>query len=239
MTKQQNRREFLYQLAAVTGGFVLLPSVTACGTSSSAGPKDEMGKEAAKQPTSAPASAPAMSADVPVTKPEGWEPIAYNRERGNAGAIPKTYHESINGPDGDKKHLGKHLPYVPAELDAAMVPAGFIAIMWGDPGKGYAKHPNAARSEENKEGHWYNWIRIRKAADGEMEELESKYSDWPSIGEGDNGKYVVHGGGEVSADKGRNTVYLAALPKDVKKGDTIRIWAHCLTHGEYVDFLTL
>jgi hypothetical protein len=33
--------------------------------------------------------------------------------------------------------------------------------------------------------------------------------------------------------------FVAALPDDVAPGDTIRIYAHCLTHGEYVDFMTI
>ena len=111
--------------------------------------------------------------------------------------------------------------------------------MWGNPELGHAKHPNASKSEANPIGHWYDWIRIRKAVPGEAEELQSQYSDWPGIVEGDNGAYAVSGGGEITEDGGKNTMYLAALPKDLKPGDTIRIHAHCLTHGEYVDFLTI
>lgn len=245
---ETTRRQALEKLAALTGSAVLMPLVTACGGGA---PKPEMAK-AAGEPPAAAGSQPAamakaageqaaekatdMATAVPTMAPEGWDPIAYNKTRGNAGAIPETYWPSINGPDGDKKHLGKHLPYVP-EAPAEMVPEGFVAVMWGDPGKGYAKHPNAAKSEAKPKGHWYNWIKIRKAGEGEAEELKSTYADWPGKGEGSTGAYAVLGGGEMTADGGRNTIYLAALPKDVKKGDTVRIWAHCLTHGEYVDFL--
>lgn len=225
----QNRREFLHKMAAVTGGFVLLPAVSACEGGKGGGGKGGSGSKPA---------AGKGKIEVPKTKPGDWNAIGFNKKRGNAGSIPESYHASINGKDGDKKHLGKHLPYVP-KLDAKLVPAGFVALMWGDPAKGHAKHPNAPKSDANKEGHWYNWIRIVKADGKEEGELKSQYSDWPKIGGGDNGKYVAFGGGDVAADSGKNTVYLAALPKNVKKGDTVRIWAHCLTHGEYVDFLTI
>ncbi|MFN3201424.1 MAG: hypothetical protein ACE366_23685 [Bradymonadia bacterium] len=222
-----DRRTFAKRLAIGTGGLVLLPAVTGCG-----GAAEKAMGDAADM------AGKAAGAAVPPVKPEGWDPIMYNKTRGNAGAIPKSYWPSINGADGDKKHLGKHLPYVP-KLEAGMVPEGYVAIMWGDPEKGYAKHPNASKSDKNPTGHWYNWIKIRKAVVGEAEELQSSYSDWPAIGEGDNGKYVAFGGTDVSAEGGRNTIYLAALPKDVKPGDTVRVHAHCLTHGEYVDFITV
>ncbi len=247
----RNRRDFIKSLAAATGATVLLPSVTSCK-------KDKEDKAAATdKPTAEPAKTeppakpenpetpaevkdkPAVMAEPPTAKPADWQPVAFNKERGKAGAIPETYWPSIDGPDGDAKHLGKHLPYQP-KVDAKMVPDGFVALMWGDPEKGHAKHPNAAKGPaNNNEGHWYNWIKIRKAGEGEEEELKSSYSDWPAIGEGDNGKYVAFGGDDIKADGGKNTVYMAALPKGLKSGDTIRIWAHCLTHGEYVDFITL
>jgi hypothetical protein len=176
---------------------------------------------------------------VPLCRPDDWDPIAFNRDRGNAGAIPESYRDAINGPDGVTAHLGKHLPYFP-DLGEVPVPAGFAAIMWGDPSQGYLRHPNAEPNESNNhEGHWYNWIRIRKAVDGEAEELQSTYTGWPLAGEGDSGAYAVFGGGDITEDSGKNTIYLAALPADLEPGDTIRIHAHCLTHGEYVDFLTV
>lgn len=216
-----DRRAFLRQLAAASGAVVLMPTVAACG--------------AASQVDDALVSA----TDVPLVPPTGWDPIAFNRLRGNAGAIPDSYLDDINGPEGARSHLGKHLPYVPA-LDAAAVPSGMIAIMWGDPDKGHARHPNAVRSEGNNfEGHWYNWIRVRKATPGDAEELQSTYTDWPGDGADATGAYAVFGGGALTDDAGKNTMYLAALPSDVRPGDRIRIHAHCLTHGEYVDFLTL
>lgn len=221
------RRTFLKNLAVAAGGVVLLPLVTGCPQVTT----DDL------KPSPASPDAPDATA-VPSTKPEGWDPIAYNKARGNAGMIPETYHASINGPDGDAKHLGKHLPYVPG-VDAALVPEGFLAIMWGDPSKGHAKHPNAAQSEANKEGHWYNWIEVRKAVEGEAAAQKSEYPTWPATGDVKAAGYLVEGDKALDADSGIHTIYLAKLPGDVKKGDTVRIWAHCLTHGEYVDFLTV
>jgi hypothetical protein len=230
-----NRREFLEHLAYVTGAIVLLPAVSACKKSDPPSPTPP--KDTPKQGT-APAKAPTALAAIPLIKPEKWDPITYNRERGNQGAIPKSYLPSVNGATGEKDHLGKHLPYIP-KIDPKLIPAGFLPIMWGDPAKGHAKHPNAPRTKENPEGHWYNWIRARKAVAGDAQELESRYSDWPKTKEGDNGAYIAFGGGDPAADSGKNTIYLVKIPDDVKKGEMIRIWAHCLTHGEYVDFLTV
>lgn len=230
-----DRRQFLVRIASITGGAVLMPHVTACGASAAAG-----------EPTSMPAGGTAAShvasADtllpIPMAKPDGWDPIGFNRERGNAGAIPESYHADINGPDGENSHLGKHLPYVPG--GDLPVPEGYIALMWGDPALGHTMHPNAVRNESNNyEGHWYNWIRIRKATDGDAIEMQSEYTEWPDIGPNDNGAYAVFGADDITAESGKHTVYLAALPDDVGPGDTIRIYAHCLTHGEYVDFMTI
>lgn len=225
------RRTFLKNLAVAAGGVVLLPLVTGC-------PQKKTEKSGA--PAGTPSGTPGGDdvTAVPSSKPEGWDPIAYNKARGNAGKIPETYHASINGPDGVKKHLGKHLPYVP-EVDAGLVPEGFLAIMWGDPSKGYARHPNAAKSEANTEGHWYNWIEVRKASEGEAETQKSEYPTWPATGDVKAAGYLVEGDQAMDAEGGIHTIYLAKLPSDVKKGDEVRIWAHCLTHGEYVDFLTV
>lgn len=217
----RQRREFLKGLAAAAGGVVLLPYVSACSSNGRT-------ETAAQQAGSVAVPKP------PLTKPSGWDPIAYNRIRGNAGAIPDSYLPDINGEDGVQMHLGKHLPYI-VEADGA--PAGYLPIMWGDPSKGYARHPNAPKSEANNyEGHWYNWIRVRKAVEGDTEELESEFAEWPAA---DPMKYLVLGGGDLTADSGKNTIYLVGMPDDVHSGDTVRIWAHCLTHGEYVDFLTV
>lgn len=219
MTTQSDRREFLQRLATVAGATVLVPAAF---------------------PVEARAEGQGDFPAIPLAKPEGWDPIAFNRTRGLAGTIPESYHASITGPDGVKKHLGKHLPYVPATIDASLVPEGYIALMWGDPDKGYTMHPNAPRNDSNQgHGHWYNWIRLRHANGSYAEELESRYTEWPQIGPDDNGAFVVLGAEELTADGGKHTVYLAKLPAGVGKGDSIRIHGHCLTHGEYVDFLTL
>lgn len=175
--------------------------------------------------------------EVPLVPPQDWDPIAFNRERGNAGAIPESYLENVNGPDGEKKHLGKHLPYVP-ETAVPDMPEGHIALMWGDPSKGYAQHPNARKgAEAYPRGHWYDWIRVRKAVAGKAEEVETRFTGWPVPGADGSGEYRVAGEGAIEAESGKNTVYLVKLPPDVKPGDTVRIWAHCLYHGEYVDFI--
>jgi hypothetical protein len=229
-----SRRDFLKNLAAATGALVLLPQVVACGgETASPTPEPTGGGETPGGETPSAAVDPLA---VPQTPPAGWDAIAFNRERGNAGAIPESYRESINGPDGEAVHLGKHLPYVPA---VGATPAGMLALMWGDPSKGHTRHPNAPPSEDNPEGHWYNWIRIRKATEGEATELESRFSGWPATVEGDNGAYAPQEGADVTADSGKNTVYVVQLPPDVGPGDVIRVYAHCLTHGEYVDFLTV
>lgn len=219
-----SRRVFLKRFGA-TGAVVLLP--IGCGSSTEEEPLDDLATTGDETTVEVEADAIA----VPTSKPAGWDPIAFNLERGNAGAIPESYHESINGPDGELKHVGKHLPYWP-ELDTE-IPEGMVAIMWGDPSKGHARHPNAPTSEDNPEGHWYDWIRVRKATDADAEEAESRFPAWP--GEG----YLVQGGGELTGDDGKNTIYLVRLPSDVQPGDEIRIYANCLTHGEYVDFLTM
>jgi len=219
------RRAFLERAALAAGGVAALPLLGGC----------------ASQAASAALGAVPVSADplsVPPVRPDAWDPIVFNRVRGNAGVIPKTYLASINGPDGPKGHLGKHLPYVP-KGGGIEVPAGYVALMWGDPGLGYVRHPNGPRTEANPDGHWYNWIRLRKAVLGEAQEVETVFSGWPATGPEDSGRYAVLGGGEMTADKGKNAVYLVKLPPDVSPGDPVRIWAHCLTHGEYVDFLTI
>ncbi|MBW2732046.1 MAG: hypothetical protein JRH20_06600 [Deltaproteobacteria bacterium] len=230
--KDQNRRDFLGQLATVAGGVVLLPYVTACGTTGTTGTTTP----AKVTPT---AIAPGSSMLIPQTPPADWNAITFNQRRGNDGAIPESYWAAINGPEGAKKHLGKHLPYGPS-FDAKLIPVGYVAIMWGDATKGYARHPTAAKNAaQSYKGHWYNWIKIRKAIAGDTEEVTNEYPDWPGPLPYDAKNYAVFGGGDITADGGRNTVYLVKLPTGVQKGDRVRIYAHCLYHGEYIDFLTL
>ncbi len=213
----QNRRQFIRQVATAAGGLMLFPLVTSCGPS---------------RPVS-------VYNQIPFTRPPDWDPIAFNRKRGNAGAIPESYLDDINGPDGETKHLGKHLPYIPG-VDTSRMPNRYLPLMWGDPDKGYVRHPNAVPNESNNhEGHWFNWIRIRKATNFWGNTAESTYAGWPVAKPPSTGKFAPFEGNDVTDDKGKNTIYLALLPSDVKKGDTIRIWGHCLTHGEYIDFLTL
>ena len=211
--RKVHRKEFLHDLAFYTSSAFLIPVVSVC--------KPDKKK----------------SLNIPARKPVDWDPISFNRNRGNAGAIPGSYLKDVNGPDGEKKHIGKHLPYIPKIKKTENI-EGFLPIMWGDPAKGHARHPNAPQdSSKNYEGHWYDWIRIRKAWAKESMELKSAYSNWPETAKSDSGSYMPFAGTDVTQDAGKNTIYLAALPSDVKKGDTIRIYAHCKTHGEWVDFL--
>jgi hypothetical protein len=176
---------------------------------------------------------------LPQTRPADWDAIAFNRDRGNAGAIPESYRDDINGADGENAHLGKHLPYLPT-MEAGTVPAGFLALMWGNADLGHSRHPNSPVGTEGYErGHWYDWIRVRKAVEGDAQEQETTFTAWPEPGDGQSGQYAVLGGGDIRENTGKNTVYLVQLPGDVTSRDTIRIHAHCLYHGEYVDFLTL
>jgi hypothetical protein len=216
------RRQFLGQLAALTSSVLLLPRVAVSSTD------EEILDETLDN-----------LLEVPLTKPADWDPIAFNRLRGNAGAIPVEYLAEINGPDGNTKHLGKHLPYIP-EVDVSLIPLGFVALMWGNAAKGYARHPNAPPNPTNNyQGHWFNWIRIRKATADDAPQMESTYSHWPATNPSDTGAYAIYNDGDITDEDGKNTIYLAALPPAVAPGDTVRVWAYCLTHGEYVDFLTL
>ena len=138
-----SRRELL-RASGGLGLVLLLPTSVGCASSNA----------------SAPAAAAPRLDDLPKVRPDSWDPLAFNRARGNAGAIPEAYRAKINGPDGDRLHLGKHLPYTPSQVQA---PAGMLALMWGDPSRGYAKHPNARRSPELPTGHWFDWIRMRRA----------------------------------------------------------------------------
>jgi hypothetical protein len=125
------------------------------------------------------------------------------------------------------------------ELAGATVPTGMIALMWGDPSLGRTKHPNALPNEAAPDGHWYDWIRIRKATTEGAVETTSTYGRWPTVLDTDNGAITAQEGTDPTADQGKNTVYLAQLPAGLVSGDVIRIHANCLTHGEYVDFLTI
>ena len=234
MTDGLKRREFVKQLAAATGGVIVLPSVFSCGGSPTAvqvsqtGPVDE--------PIAEPVVEVADDSQLPTTRPESWDPLGFNRERGNLGAIPLDYREAINGPDGDAKHLGKHLPYIP-KVDGKLVPPGYLPVMWGDPSLGYAQHPNAAKDSETYPlGHFYTWVKIRKATDQPADELESRFGDWPESAEGDSGRYAPLGPGNIEDNSGKGTIYLVKLPEDVAPGDSVRVWGNCQYHGEYLDF---
>jgi hypothetical protein len=207
-----SRREILRH-GTIAGVTLLVPSTVAC-----------VGKR----------SEDAGAGALPTARPGAWDPVTFNRLRGSAGAIPEEYMAEINGEDGVTEHLGKHLPFVPA---SARAPLGMLALMWGDPSLGYARHPNAPVSPDEPTGHWYDWIRLRRSIEGPAEELESRFSAWPVGGAGDNGRYAALQGTDPADDEGRNTIYLAVLPSGVQPGEWVRVHAHCLTHGEYVDYV--
>lgn len=228
------RRDFLGRVTAIVGGIALSPlhvAIVGCGGAKSAERASGAGQASRRR------GMYGDPKDVPLRKPKDWDPLRYNLWRANAGAVPSTYLDDLNGPEGTPKHLGKHLPFIP-RLPSSKVPAGFLPLMWGDPRKGYTRHPNARRTEKNDyEGHWFDWIQLRRASGDNAEETRSTYSNWPHTTQGDSGAFTGYAGPKAEHDDGRNTVYLAALPRDVRAGDDIRVWGHCLTHGEYVDFL--
>ncbi len=212
-----DRRHFIKEMALLSGAIILVPSITSCSGKPGRASNDPLA--------------------LPGAKPADWDEIAFNTKRALAGAAPKSYHGAISGAGGDKKHVGKHLPYLPK---IEKTPDGYLAVMFGDESKGYARHPNSeANADLEDTGHWYDYITIRKATDDTAEEVKSAYSSWPKISKADNGQYAVFSGKDITANKGKETVYLAALPKDVKKGDMIRIAGHCKNHGEWVNYFTL
>lgn len=215
--KRLDRREFFKTTLGLAGFSLMLPVISACES----GPDTK-------------------GVMLPMEKPKNWNPIEFNKKRGNSGAIPDSYLPAINGPDGVKKHLGKHLPFIPKLDPKIVIPAGYIPIMWGDPSKGHTPHPNAIPGPDNNYlGHWYNRIELRRAISIYAQTQISTYNGWPDNTDNDSGRYLSLTGGSLTEANGINTVYLAKLPSDVQKGDTVRVLAHCLTHGEYVDFINI
>jgi hypothetical protein len=222
-----NRREFFRHLAAITGSFVVAPVVVACGASALSGNK--INPQATVDASGAP--------KIPMVRPENWDGISFNKDRGLKGAIPKSYYPDITGPDGEKGHLGKHLPYIP-KIDPADYPNGYIPVMWGDPALGYTQHPSQEKGSEGyPRGHWFNWIRVRKAVTEDAEERESQFFNWPGPDDVDGTVFGVFGKGDIRENTGKNTIYMLASPPDLASGDVIRVYGHCLYHGEYVDFI--
>ena len=170
---------------------------------------------------------------LPSTRPADWDAITFNLARGAAGAIPASYMAKINAADGIAKHLGKHLPYV---TKGDGIAAGEIGLMWGDASKGYAQHPNAGKSDKKPAGHWYDWVKLRNARTGAV--METRFDNWPTCSNAVNGRLIASQGRELAANGGRWSVYVAKLPSGTQAGDDLRVHAHCLTHGEYVDFIT-
>ena len=173
---------------------------------------------------------------LPLAVPAGWDPVSYNLRRGNLGAVPESDLPLLNAPWGVREYLGAHLPYVVAP--AGGVPAGYLALMWGDPELGYPPHPQSMRGPVNDYGgNWFDWVRVRRATAYDVDEVESRFSEWPKSLDTDRGRFTSLTGGSPQDDGGRNTVYLVALPEGIQSGDLVRIHAHCKQHGEYVDFV--
>lgn len=224
---EPTRRELLQQLSVLLGAAVLAPSSIGCSTT-----------PAPAVNTGASAATATASLDLPTARPADWDAIGFNRARGNAGAVPESYRAQINGPDAERQHIGKHLPWTPP-LGAGVVPAGMLGVMFGDPSLGRTRHPNDAVSETNPQGHWFDWVKVRKATTADAPEVESRFSAWPTPAAGDNGRFVPQEGTDLTADRGKNTVYLVALPEGVAPGDLVRVRGHCISHGEFVEFLTV
>jgi hypothetical protein len=238
-----DRREFLKDAAMVSSSAVLL-GVAACKTAATPAPETAAKQAAASETEGAKEAMVAKATEFfagpdapPTAKSANWDAVQYNIARGKLGYIPSAYMAQILATDGIKNQLGKHLPYVPA-LSPSIQKEGYLPVMWGDPQLGYAQHPNGPKAADNPEGHWYNWIRITKEGDaGSL--VETRFDNWPTVSSEVNGLYKPLSGKDVTLDGGRNTVYLAELPPGLQDGDTVMVWAHCLTHGEYVDFVTL
>lgn len=210
-----SRRDFLKTISGGVGATLVLPSLVGCSKVEDATVTNTLGA------TNLGSTDPL---NIPLSRPSNWNPIEFNLKRGMAGAVPESYRASISGADGPLLHIGKHTPFI-APVDKAMLAQGFIALMIGDPARGYARHPSSAT-------HSYDWISITK--NGEATAYRSNYAAWPT-----DTNLLVLGGGDITASNGVNTIYLASLPPGTKPGDTIRVVGHCNTHGEYVDFLQL
>lgn len=240
MSDETNRRAFLRDVGLTAGAVALAPSaLSACNRQADTETTPDSTEPATDGVEPVAETLQADPLAIPQTRPADWNAITFNQNRGNAGAIPESYHGSINGEEGANGHLGKHLPYLP-DMEASAVPDGFIALMWGNPELSHTRHPNATTGTAGYErGHWYDWVKVRKAVEGDAQELETTFTGWPEPGEGQTGQYAVQGGGEITEDSGKNTIYIVQLPPDVAPGDMIRVQGHCLYHGEYVDFLTI
>lgn len=172
----------------------------------------------------------------PVTPPAGWDPIAYNLARGRVGYIPPDYLAEVKGPGGFAVIVGEHLGYA-VQHEAVKLSEGRLALMFGDPRRGHVRHPNSPRTKSDLVGHWVDWIRVRAVKGGE--EVETRFDDWPVCSSLVQGRILPRVGNNPADDSGRNSVFVAKLPEGVAVGDQLRIWAHCRSHGEYVDYANL
>lgn len=182
---------------------------------------------------SAACSRPVRSAEAdggwPIARPPGWDALRENLARARRGAVPASYLAKIEGPSGLASHLGKHLPFVPDEAATIALPPRVLGVMWGDPKKGYPRHPNEVPSSSTPSGHHFDTIGILR--EGDDTELVTRFPTWPSV-DGLRGL-----GGDPTADGGRASIYLARVPDGMRDGERVRVRGHCRTHGEYVDFV--
>lgn len=211
------RRNLLKHLAAATSASLFLPAVIGCSTQRQ-DEADVFGTKDSSSTTIDPST-------VPVSRPENFNPIEFNLQRGLLGAIPASYHPSILGADGPLVHLGKHMAYI-APVDKTTVPAGYVAIMMGEFAKGYTRHVASGT-------HWYDWISVRKEGAALNRAVVTNYASWP------DSNNAVFGAGLITDASGVNTIYYARLPAGVQASDTICVVAHCNIHGEYISFITL
>jgi hypothetical protein len=205
-----SRRQVL-KLLQLAGATALLPRVVACAPRQSGLP-------------------------LPPRRDGAWDPIAFNLARARQGAVPAAYLAKIEGPDGISQHLGKHLPFVVTDgniLDAALA-ANVLPIQWGDPRKGHARHPNAAPTAELPTGHYYDWVDLLVGS----AETRVGFAVWPQNRPEYAGRYRGLRAVDPTGEEGRDTVYLVPIHGAARRSE-VRVHGHCLTHGEYVDFVTV
>ncbi len=178
--------------------------------------------------------APSVGLPLPRARDGAWDAIVFNLARARQGAVPPAYLALIEGLGGIPQHLGKHLPFLVADgnlLDAALA-ANLLPIQWGDPGKGHARHPNAAPTEAVPSGHYYDWVDLL-VGDAET---RVAFAPWPQNRADVAGAYRGLRTDDPTGEEGRDTVYLLPMG-GASCGVDVRVHGHCLTHGEYVDFV--
>ena len=85
--EMNSRRQFLQQ-ASLAGLSLFLPTSVGC-----------VHERALRGPEAA------HGDGLPLARPERWDPVVFNLQRGRAGASPAAYFAKIEGPDGIAQHL--------------------------------------------------------------------------------------------------------------------------------------